>query len=165
MQSKQFSRQLLDFKARLLLRKTQFPNQIAKWSPEVSPYCKACTDKGDHQIADLKHTLFDCPTTQGIIEHIRVNLTKQIEVRLVNIMFCNNRCLYQTHKTGVQRDNLFKQHDKCALHDKANKHKGTGLDFVWTLYMQSIMNILYKDLTPTPQMILDYIITETKAQI
>ena len=90
MQSKLFLRQLLDFKARLMLRKTQFPNTIAKWSPEVSPNCIACTERGDHQIADLRHTLFECPTTQRIIKHIRVNLTKQIEVRLVNIMFSNN---------------------------------------------------------------------------
>ena len=60
---------------------------------------------------------------------------------------------------------MLKQHDKCALHDEATKQKGTGLDFIWTHYMQSIMNILYKDLTPTPEMVLDDIITETKAQI
>ena len=126
MQCKLFSRQLLDFKARLMLRKTQFPNTIAKWSAEVSPNCKACTVRGDFQVADLRHTLFECPTAQRIIEHIRVNLTKQIEVRSVNIMFSNNQCFYQAHKTGEQRNTLLKQHEKCALHQDVSKHKGSG---------------------------------------
>ena len=50
MQCKLFSCQLLDFKARLILRKTQFPNTIAKWSIDVSPGCKLCTARGDFQI-------------------------------------------------------------------------------------------------------------------
>merc|ERR1712055_886428 len=67
MQTKEFSRQILDFKARLLLRKTQFPNMIHKWKSEVSQYCQACLDKGDQQIADFKHILFECPTRLCII--------------------------------------------------------------------------------------------------
>ena len=86
-------------------------------------------------------------------------------MRLVNIMFSNNQCFYQTHKTGEQRNILLKQHEICALHEDASKHKGSGLDFVWTRYMQCIMNLLYKDQIPTPKLVLEYIIIETKAQI
>ena len=90
MQCKLVLHQLLDFKARLILEKTQFLNTIAKWSIDVFPGCKLCTAWGDFQIADLKHTLFECPTSQGIIEYIWANLTKQPEVRSANIMFSNN---------------------------------------------------------------------------
>ena len=165
MQTKEFSRQLLDFKARILLRKTQFPNQLNKWLPEVSPYCKACMDKGDHQIADFKHTLFECPNRCSIIEYIRANLTKQTEVRPVNILFSSNRCFYQTHETGAQRQVMLKKHDKCALHNKAIISKGKALDFIWTHYMQIIMLTLYKDQTPDPITVMDEIIIEIKAQI
>ena len=51
------------------------------------------------------------------------------------------------------------------MHDKATKQRGTALDFIWTNYMQIVMNILYKNLIPTPEMVLDKIITEIKAQI
>ena len=60
---------------------------------------------------------------------------------------------------------MLKPHDKCAVHDKATKQRGMALDFIWTNYMQIIMNILYKNLTPAPKMVLDEIITEIKAQI
>ena len=165
MQTKEFSRQLLDFKARILLRKTQFPNQINKWSPDVSPYCKFCMDKGDHQTADLKHTLFECPNRLTIIEYIRENLTKQAEVGPVNILFCTNRCIYQTHETGALRKVMLKPHDKCAVFNKAPKQRGTALDFIWTNYMKIIMETLYKNQTPAPKMVLDEIKTEIKAQI
>ena len=165
MQTKEFSRQILDFKARLLLRKTQFPNMLHKWKPEVSQYCQACLDKGDHQIADFKHILFECPIRLCIIEHIRANLTKQTEVRSVNILFGSNRCFYQTHETGAQRQELLREHDKCAVHNKATTAQGKALDLIWTHYMHIIMLTLYKDQTPDPITVMDEIIIEIQAQI
>ena len=164
MQTKEFSRQILDFKARLLLRKTQFPNMIHKWNPEVSQYCLACLDKGDQQSADFKHILFECPVRMCIIEHIRANLTKQVEVRPVDILFGSNRCFYQTHKSGAQRQLLLK-HDKCAVHDKATTAQGKALDLIWTHYLQIIMLTLYKDQTPNPDIVMIEIVIEIQAQI
>ena len=122
-------------------------------------------DKGDHQIADLKHTLFECPNRLSIIEHIRANLTKQADVGPVNILFCSNRCFYQTHEKGTLRQVMLNKHDKCALHNKAIIPKGKALDFIWTHYMQIIMLTLYKDQTPDPATVMNEIITEIKAQI
>ena len=100
-----------------------------------------------------------------IIEYIRANLTKQAEVVPGNILFCTNRCIYQAHETGTLRKVMLKKHYKSAVHNKATKQRGTALDFIWTNYMQIIMNTLYKNLTPAPEMVLDEIITEIKVQI
>merc|ERR1712055_816790 len=110
-------------------------------------------------------TLFECPNRCSNIEYIRANLTKQSEVRPVNILFSSNRCFYQTHETGAQRQVLLKTHDKCALHNKATIPKGKALDFIWTHYMQIIMLTLYKDQTPDPITVMDEIIIKIKAQI
>ena len=57
--------------------------------------------------------------------------------------------MYQTHQTGELRNVLLKIHEKCALHNNDTQYKGLGLDFVWTNYMQGIMNSLYKDQIPS----------------
>ena len=60
---------------------------------------------------------------------------------------------------------MLKPHDKCAVYDKAPKQRGTALDFIWTNYMKIIMETLHKNQTPAPEMVLDEIITEIKAEI
>ena len=60
---------------------------------------------------------------------------------------------------------LLKEHDKCALHNKAIIAKGKALDFIWMHYMEIIMLTLYKDQTPDPIIVMDEIIIKIKAQI
>ena len=54
LQNKYLPRQLLDFKARLILGKTQFNYSLSKWVTEnISPYCQTCIEKGIHVHADM----------------------------------------------------------------------------------------------------------------
>ena len=62
MQTKYFPKQLLDFKARLLLGKTQFGKALAKWSLQgVSQGCKICHRHGNFYYDDLNHRIITCP--------------------------------------------------------------------------------------------------------
>ena len=79
MQTKIFSRQLLDFKSWLSLGKTQFAKTLAKCTHEnISQGCKVCLSKGDFQYDDLSHRLITCPTSNTIVEYIISCLTKQV---------------------------------------------------------------------------------------
>ena len=63
MQTRYFPKQLLDFKTRLLMGKTQFGKTLAKWSPlNVSQGCKVYLRQGNFYYDDLSHRLLTCPT-------------------------------------------------------------------------------------------------------
>ena len=71
MQTRLFPKQLLDFKVRLLLGKTQFGKTLAKWSSqEVSQGCKVCQRQGHFEYDDLSHRILNCPRSVSIINHI-----------------------------------------------------------------------------------------------
>ena len=71
MQTKCFPRQIIDFKIRLLLGKTQFGKTLAKWSPlNVSQGCKVCLRQCHFYYDDLSHRLLTCPASKNIINHI-----------------------------------------------------------------------------------------------
>ena len=55
-------RYILDFKARLILGKTQSNSQLAQWTNEyTSLACFMCHLNGYFEIATLMHTLYECP--------------------------------------------------------------------------------------------------------
>ena len=99
MQTKYFPKQLLDFKSRLLLGKTQFGKTLTKWSPQnVSQGFKVCLRQGHFNYDDLSNRIFTCPLSKNIINHIQATLTKQKLVSLVHILLTNIRSLSQNVK-------------------------------------------------------------------
>ena len=70
-QNTHIPRYILDFKARLILGKTQANSQLAFWTTEyTSQACYMCQNKGEFAIATLLHTLYECPTSKKTIEYI-----------------------------------------------------------------------------------------------
>ena len=64
-------RYILDFKARLILGKTQSNSQLVHWANKyTSQACFMCQSRGDFELATLAHTLFECPRSQNTIDHI-----------------------------------------------------------------------------------------------
>ena len=64
-------RYILDFKARIILGKTQFNSQLAHWTNEyTSQACYMCQLNGDFEPATLVHMLYECPKAQNTIQYI-----------------------------------------------------------------------------------------------
>ena len=166
MQAKNFPRQLLDFKARLLLGKTQFGKTIAKWSSQnVSQGCKFCLRQGHFAYDDFKHRLIDCPTTKQITRHIREKLTKQKVFTPVHLIFTNQRCIYQLRNIENKNLNPAEEHSHCANLISDKLHKMLSLTFIWDNCIWFIMQCSNNDVIPTKAQTLEYILTQVKNQI
>ena len=162
MQTKIFPRQLLDFKARLLLGKTQFGKTLAKWTNEnISQGCKVCLSKGDFQYDDLSHRLITCPTSNTIVEYIKSCLTKQVQVTLTSIVLTNRRCIHQVNISGHAVTGPTTKHKYCAVYEKETLDKTLGFKYVWTNYMQYIMKCSHENSTPNKED-LEYILNEIR---
>ena len=71
-QNKYLPRSLLDFKARLILGKTQFNNSMAHWIGEnKSQNCIWCAKNGNYSPSNFIHTLFTCSAGQAVLQNIK----------------------------------------------------------------------------------------------
>ena len=71
-------RYILDFKAIIILGKTQFNSQLAHWTNEYTYHaCYMCQLKGDFEPATLIHMLYDCSMAQKTIQYICNEFTLQ----------------------------------------------------------------------------------------
>ena len=164
-QNKYLPRQLLDFKARLVLGKTQFNHSLSKWtSDNISPYCGSCMEKGIHVYADMLHTLYACPVSLSIHEYIRKNLTNLEEITPVSVILTNNRCTKQVTNKGISVKNKNKTHKVCSIYDDTYD-KSTALDFIFSLTLKYIMDCQQAYLIATPKDALTTVLGELRAYI
>ena len=106
-QNKYLPRSLLDFKARLILGKTQFNNSLAHWVGEnKSQNCIWCVRHGDYAPSDFIHTLYTYSTAQAVLQHIRKNLTNLKEITPVSVILTNDRCTKQVDNKGITQKKL-----------------------------------------------------------
>ena len=164
-QNKYLPRQLLDFKARLVLGKTQFNHSLSKWtSDNISPYCGSCMEKGIHVYADMLHTLYACPVSLSIHEYIRKNLTNLEEITPVSVILTNNRCTKQVNNKGISIKRKNKTHTVCSIYDDTYD-KSTALDFIFSLSLKYIMDCSQAHLIATPKDALITVLEELRAYI
>ena len=163
MQTRNFPRQLLDFKTRLLMGKTQFGKTLAKWSPlNVSQGCKVCLRQGHFHYDDLSHRLLTCPTSKIIIKHIQVTLTKQKFVTPVHMLLTNLRCIHKVNMLGKMDTDPIKVHSHCATYTKDKLYTMLSFTYIWDNYLMYIMQCSNNDSEPTRAQALQYILTEIK---
>ena len=161
-QNKYLPRQLLDFKAPIILGKTQFNHSLAQWTAEnISPYCVWCMEKGDHVYANLLHTLYTCPLSQSILQYIRKKLTSLKEITPVSVILTNNRCTKQVDNKGSMHKNRNKTHTVCSIYDETFD-KSTTLDFIFSLTLKYIIECQQTNIVATPKDALFTILSEMR---
>ena len=161
MQTRFFPRHLPDFKARLLLGKTQFGKTLAKWSPlHVSQGCKVCLRQGHFEYDDLNHRLLECPTAKIIINHIQTTLTKQNIVSPVHIILTNFRCIYQIKMLNKNNNDPTEVHKHCATFNKDKLHTNLGNTFIWDNYIRYMMQCSNTDEIPNKSEAIKYVLDE-----
>ena len=160
MQTKIFPKQLLDFKARLLLGKTQFGKTLAKWSTQgVSQGCKVCLRQGHFEYDDLSHRILECPRSVSIINHIQKNLTKQKYLTPVHILFTNTRCIPQIKANSNGNKSPVEKHNPCSFF-KTKLHKNLAITFIWDTYIKYIMECSNNDYDPSIKEAVKYVSKE-----
>ena len=160
MQTRLFPKQLLDFKARLLLGKTQFGKTLAKWSSqEVSQGCKVCLRQGHFEYDDLSHRILNCPRSVSIINYIQINLTKQKYITPVHILLTNTRCIHQIKAYSNGNKSPVEEHNPCSFFN-TSLHKNLATTFVWDTYIKYIMECSNNDCEPNIKEAVKYVSKE-----
>ena len=165
LQNKYLPRQLLDFKARIVMGKTQFNYTLSKWTKEnISPYCQTCITRGINAHADMLHTLYACPRALSIHEYIRKNLTDLQEISPVSVILTTNRCTQQVTNKGKPHKNVNKAHTVCSVYE-GTFVKNTALDYIFSLSLMYIMDCHKAHLIATPKDALITVLAELRAYV
>ena len=128
-QNKHIPRYILDFKARLILGKTQSQSQLAYWTTEyTSQACFMCQNKGEFAIATLLHTLYECPTSKNTIEYICEKFNFPKTIKPYEIILTTAQC---TSNMGKNLSNGT-VHNACGILEKYNDNF-TSKDFIWAM--------------------------------
>ena len=105
---------ILDFKARLILGKTQSNSQLAHWTNEnISQACFMCQQRGDFEIATLAHTFFECPGAKSTIDYICNTLCLPINIKPYEVMLTTALCTSSLGKHPKSNEN----HNVCGALD------------------------------------------------
>ena len=98
-------RYILDFKARLILGKTQANSQLAHWTNEyTSQACFMCQYNGDFEIATLMHTLYECPKSRNTIDYICKVLNLQKNIKPHKVILTTTQCISNLEKQPKDED-------------------------------------------------------------
>ena len=157
-QTKAFPRNMLDFKARLILGKSQFGKSLSKWDQEVSPFCIYCTKKGTPSDATMFHVLYECPHVNSIHSFIARNLTLQKNLTPVNVLLTNIRCEHNIPNPKRKKLEPSNIETKCST--TVNLDIGTALDFVWLTEVSIIKSTTDNDEPLMPKDIFKKVVDE-----
>ena len=155
-QNPHIPRYILDFKARLILGKTQSNSQLAFWTPEyTSQACFMCQNRGDFAIATLLHTLYECPTSKLTIEYICEKFNFPKNTKAYEIILTTAKC---TSNMGKNPRNG-SVHNACGTLEKYNDNF-TSKDFIWATVCKYFFYCHTNKKTVLPQTVLNFILIE-----
>ena len=119
-------RHILDFKARLILGKTQSNSQLAHWTNEnISQACFMCQQRGDFELATLAHTLFECPRAKITINYICNTFCLPKNIKSNDVVLTTALCTSSLGKHPKSNEN----HNVCGALDNY-KDNFTGQDMI-----------------------------------